>query len=309
VTETGTSAPRALVTGAGGFIGRHCLPDLVQRGFEVHAVSSGRREPAGDGVRWHRADLLDAEDVRALVAAVRPSHLLHLAWETGHGRFWSSADNLRWLAGGAELMRAFAEAGGARAVVAGTCAEYRWDDRVCAEATTPLEPRTLYGACKHALHVAAAAHAAQAGVSLAWGRVFFLYGPGEQPGRLVPSVVRPLLRGEPAECSHGRQVRDFLDVEDAAGAFVALLAGGVEGAVNIASGRPTTVAEVAEAIGDLTGRPELVRLGARPSPPGEPAVLVADATRLTREVGWRPRYDLHEGLRRAVEWWREPVRA
>ena len=69
--------------------------------------------------------------------------------------------------------------------------------------------------------------------------IFFLYGPHEPPGRLIPSVIQALLKGEFARCSHGRQIRDFLYVEDVAEAFVALLDSDITGPVNIASGSPT----------------------------------------------------------------------
>lgn len=296
---------RVLVTGAAGFLGRHCLGDLAARGFEVHAVST-RGERAG-GAIWHRADLLDPGAARALVERVRPTHMLHLAWETTHGRFWTSPRNLDWLAASVHLARAFAEAGGRRLVVAGTCAEYRWDDRPCDERTTPLEPATLYGASKHALHVALRAYADVAGIALAWGRIFLLHGPGEPPGRLVPSVATALLRGKPAECTHGRQVRDLLQVEDVAAGFGALVQSDVTGAVNVASGVPVTLAEVVTTIAEITGRADLLRLGAIPAPAGEPAVLVADTTRLREELGWRPRLDLRAGLERTIAALRAPV--
>lgn len=301
----GGAAGRVLVTGAAGFLGAHCLPDLAARGFEVHAVSRAPRD--GGEAEWHRADLLDPAAARALVRDVRPSHLLHLAWETTHGAFWSSPANLDWLAASVHLVRAFAEAGGRRAVVAGTCAEYLWDDRVCDETTTPLEPATLYGASKHALHVALRGYAASAGFGLAWGRVFLLHGPGEPPGRLVPSVATAMLEARPAACSHGRQVRDLMQVEDVAAGFGALLASEVTGPVNVASGEPVTLADVVGAIGEITGHPELARLGAIPASPDEPARLVADVRRLREEVGFTPRHDLREGLALTVRALREPV--
>lgn len=300
---------RVLVTGAAGLIGRGCVAQLAARGWQVHAVSR-RPRADGDGVAWHAADLLEPGAAARVVDEARPTHLVHLAWETAHGAFWTSPDNLRWVAASLDLARAFAEAGGRRAVVAGTCAEYRWgDDAPLVEGSSPLEPATLYGASKHALHLVLQAYAAQAGVSLAWGRVFFLYGPGESPGRLVPSLALAMLDGRPAECSHGRQVRDFLHVDDAGRAFAALLAGDVEGPVNIASGRPASIAEVARLLGEATGRPDLLRLGARPAPAGEPAVIAADVARLRDEVGWRPRQGLDQGLRATVDALRAPVRA
>lgn len=295
---------RVLLTGAGGFIGRRCVPELLARGYEVHAVVS-RGAPADDGppgLRRHAADLLDSRVVSALLGKVGPTHLLHLAWYTEHGKFWTAVENLRWVGASLSLLEAFAAAGGRRVVAAGTCAEYApTGEAPCSEYETPLKPTTLYGACKHATHVALEAFARQEGLSHAWGRLFFPYGPGEPAARLVPSVARALLAGEPALCTHGRQVRDFIHADDAAAAFVALLDAGAEGAVNIATGRAVALREVVWKVAALVGCPDLVRLGARPAPAGEPPALYADARRLREEVGWTPRYELDAGIAETVE--------
>jgi len=290
---------RLLLTGASGFIGSQAIGPLVQRGFEVHAVSS--RETAGvardDGIVWHRVDLLDPGVTRALVREVRPTHLLHFAWYAKHGEFWASSENLRWVEASLGLLRAFEEQGGRRAVIAGTCAEYDWSKvGRCVERSSPLAPQTLYGASKDALRRVAQAWAREREISLAWGRVFFVFGEREWPERLVPSVARAVLAGQPAPCSHGAQLRDFLHTADAAGAFVALLDSGVEGAVNIGSGQPVSIGE-------------LVRLGELPERPGEPLELSAEVTRLREEVGWTPTLTLEQGVELAVDWQRSQVEA
>ncbi len=298
---------KVLVTGATGFIGRHTLQPLIARGFEVHAVS--RTPPGGpEGVTWHRADLLDGESPAALVEAVRPGHLLHLAWITEPGVYWQSPENLDWLAASLTLARRFAEAGGKRLVVAGSCFEYDWrrlEGTPCREGDTPVAPHTLYGQAKASLHRVLADFAAASGTSHAWGRVFFTYGPGEPAERVVAAVIRALLAGQPARCTHGRQVRDFMNARDTGAAFAALLDSAVEGPVNVASGEAVSVARVAKRLGEIIGRPELVALGALDSRPDDPPYLVADATRLGAEVGFRPAYDLDAGLEDAVAWWRE----
>jgi nucleoside-diphosphate-sugar epimerase len=300
---------RVLLTGAGGSIGRHALAPLIAAGLEAHALTS-RRAPTGlpTEVRWHRADLLAPDSCTALIEQVRPTHLLHLAWFTEPGAYWTAGENLDWAHASLRLLRAFGELGGRRAVIAGTCAEYAWQAYThCVETETPTKPATPYGSAKHDLRLLADAWARQAGVELAWGRIFHVYGPHERQERLVGGLASALLRGEEATCSHGRQVRDFLYAPELASAFVALLASDVTGPVNMASGRPVPVADLVMAVAESAGRPELVRLGARPLAPGEPERLTAEVRRLREEVGWVPAVGLREGAERTVKWWRRAL--
>jgi nucleoside-diphosphate-sugar epimerase len=299
---------RVLVTGATGFVGRRVLGPLVEAGHEVHAVSSRPAPEAGPaGVRWHRSDLLT--DPGGVAARVAPERLLHLAWYAEHGRFWTSPENLRWVEATLALVRAFASAGGTRAVLAGSCAEYQWGlPGPCLERGTPLRPATLYGSAKHATRTVLEAAAPGLGIELAWGRLFFLYGPGEDERRLVASVAGALLRGERAATGAGTQLRDFMHVDDAGAALAALVAApGVRGALNVASGEGRPVRELIEAIAREAGRPELLDVGALPPRPGDPGELVAGVARLRDEVGFRPRIDLERGLAETVAWWRSQL--
>lgn len=295
---------RVLVTGANGFIGRCALPLLQAAGYEIHAVSSAVRA-VDPSVTWHRVDLLEPDAAATLIAHVRPSHLLHLAWDTRPGIYWTSPDNFRWVRASLELLEAFKGVDGERVVMAGSCAEYDWRYGWCSERVTPLQPSTPYGQCKHALQALLAAYCGMAGLSWAWGRIFFLYGPREHPLRLVSSVIMALLREQPAPCSSGLQMRDFLHVADVAAAFVALLESNVQGAVNVASGTPVSIREVVTQIAVALGRVDLLRLGARPVAASEPPLLAADVRRLVDEVKWRPQYDLGSGLASTIAWWRD----
>jgi nucleoside-diphosphate-sugar epimerase len=286
---------RVLVTGATGYVGRQVVDALRRRGHDVVAASSR------GGGRAVAADLLAPDGPAALVAEAGAQHLVHLAWYAEHGRFWTAPENLDWVGATLALLRAFREAGGRRAIVAGTCAEYAWEgDEPLVESATPLRPATLYGAAKHATRVAAEAYANQEDLSLAWGRIFFSFGPGEAPGRLIPSVAGALLRAEEAPVTGGAQVRDFIAVEELGDAFAALLDSDVRGAVNVASGRAVAVRDVVAMVARAAGGADLVRYGALPDRPGDPASIVADVTRLEREVGWRPRETLEAGIDRTV---------
>jgi len=296
---------RVLVTGASGFVGRPALGALAARGFDVHAVARGAPDDATPGITWHAADLLDAARRRSVVDAVGASHLLHLAWYAEPGAFWSARENAAWVAATVALVDEFALAGGRRATLAGTCAEYDWTAPGPLAEDAPLAPATYYGTCKDATRRVVEGLAAAAGLSLAWGRIFFVFGPGEDARRLVAGVARALVAGERAATSAGAQRRDFLHVDDVAGAFAALLDSPVEGAVNIASGEAASVRAVAEALAQAAGRPDLLDVGAVPRRAGEPEEIVADVSRLRDEVGFRPRRSLRDGLADTVRWWRE----
>lgn len=297
----------ALVTGASGFIGRHAVCALADQGFTVHAAA--RRELADLPVVWHECDLLDASARRSLMAALRPTHLLHLAWETRHGHFWEAPENLDWAAATLDLARLFHEAGGTRMVVAGSCAEYDWSpdalgDGLCRERDTPCRPATLYGMAKLAACELTSAYAARSGMSHAWGRLFLAYGPFEAEPRLVPSVVRSLLAGKPVRLGDGERVRDFMDARDAGGGLAALLDAPVEGPVNIASGGCERIADVTGRLARLVGRPDLLAFGALAPRADDPTRLCADVRRLREEVGFRPGHDLDDGLADTLAWWR-----
>ena len=292
---------RVLLTGATGLVGRQALSALLSAGHEVHAVA--RRVPRTDRAetRWHQADLLSGP---AIVGELRPEVLVHLAWYAEHGRYWTAPENDLWRVASLSLLQAFVAAGGRRAVMAGSCAEYEWSRAVYTE-DAPCLPATPYGRAKHDLHQAAEALADASSLSLCWARLFLLFGPGEDPRRFVPSIVRALLARETAQMTSGSQVRDFMHTADLGAALATLAASDVTGPVNVASGEGVSLRMLADLIavhaGDLGG----VGVGLLPDRPDEPASLVADVRRLREEVGFRPRAPLDQRIAETVEWWRQ----
>jgi nucleoside-diphosphate-sugar epimerase len=278
---------------------------MLARDYEVHAVSSlNGDQPQLRGVRWYRRNLLDFGDIAHLAASVAPSHLLHFAWLATPGEYQNSEENFRWCQAGIELLRQFAAAGGRRAVFAGTCFEYDCGYGYCSENLTPCIPATRYGATKLAL-AQLVTRFPPAGISTAWGRIFHLYGPHEHRQRLAPSVILALLKGERARCTHGRQVRDFLHVEDVASAFAAILDSDAEGIVNIGSGEPIALRKIVTAIGENLDAPNRIDFGALPAPAHDPRILIPDVRRLHDELGWTPRHSITTGIAATIQWWRD----
>jgi nucleoside-diphosphate-sugar epimerase len=293
---------RVVVTGGTGFIGQHLMEPLRRRGFEIHLI--GRRRPLDAKIVFHEADVLDVARMREAIAAANASHLLHLAWDVEPGKYWRSPQNLDWIAASLHLVRNFTEHGGGRTVIAGSCAEYLWGAERFLEEKTPCQPATLYGTSKDALRRILMGYADIAPMSIGWGRIFFLYGPGEKRGRLVSDAIHNLLSRREFPTSHGLQRRDFMHVSDVASAFAALLDCDVRGPVNIGTGEAVSVRSLLETIGRQTNASDFLRFGQRPLPPSEPEVIEADVARLLNEVGFRPHYDLAGGVAETIAWWR-----
>lgn len=295
---------KVLLTGATGFIGRHSIPFLLAEGYEIHAIARNNQS-FPPTVHVHQVDLCDDHQIIKLLNVIKPSHLLHFAWYTIPGKYWTSEANLDWVRSSIKLFQEFVANGGKRIVVSGTCAEYEWGgSHPCEEYSTPLKPHSLYGACKSSLYQLLEAYAKQSNISFAWGRIFFLYGPFEYKERLVSSVILKLLRHEIAACSHGNQIRDFMHVEDVASGFVSLLNSDMQGAVNIASGQNVTLKQVIHAIAEKVNSVGKVQHGSILTP-NDPPVITANISRLANELKWTPKYSLDEGLNQTIAWWKK----
>lgn len=296
------------MTGAAGFIGSHLVRLLTADGHDVTAIigpttDTRRITDILGRLRRIECDLGDRGRLERALAGDVPDVCIHLAWRGWSGPSLTAEENLSSLAASLEFLRAVSQLGCPRFVGVGTCFEYDITSGALSE-TTPLRPRDLYGVCKQALSAAAAEVSRITKTVVAWTRVFLVYGPYDDHRRLVPSVTLSLLRGQPARTTPGDQLRDFLHVEDAASAIWAVARSAHAGPINVASGRPVKVCDLVRQVAAMVGRSELVEIGALPYRVGEPESLVADTSLLAGRLGWRPRYDLTEGLADTIEWWR-----
>jgi dTDP-6-deoxy-L-talose 4-dehydrogenase (NAD+) len=273
-----------LLTGAAGFVGRQVLRALDARGIKVRAVV---RE--GTQLQLVTRDAIEtvvtSKDIFAESADWWASVcqgidvVINVAWYAEAGKYLESSRNIDCLAGTLQLAKGAAQAKVRRFIGIGTCFEYDLVGGLLS-LETPLKPLTPYAGAKAAAFTALSQWLPRQNIEFAWCRLFYLHGDGEDARRLVPYLRSKLSAGKPAELTSGSQIRDFLDVREAGQMIVEASLSREQGAINICSGKPITVKQLAECIADEYGRRDLLRFGVRPDNLIDPPCVVGVKPRI-----------------------------
>lgn len=257
-----------LLTGATGFVGGQVLHYLLERGVSVRAVVRDVRAKELETLYSFESvlatsDIFNEKAEWWAMACKDVDTVIHVAWYAEPGKYLDSSKNIDCLSGTLMLAKGAVEAGVRRFIGVGSCFEY---DLSVGDLTigTALKPLTPYAAAKAAAYMTLSTWLQSMGLEFAWCRLFYLYGDGEDRRRLVPYLHAQLAAGETADLSSGNQIRDYLDVRTAGRMIVDIAMGTMQGAINICSGIPITVRELAESIADEYGRRDLLHFGARP---------------------------------------------
>jgi nucleoside-diphosphate-sugar epimerase len=273
---------RVLLTGGTGFVGRQVLASLLEK--EVSVVPVVRNQSAGMlpvspliETPIYTNNLFEEDESWWKRNLQRVDVILHLAWYAEPGRYQFSTENMKCLIGTLRMAQAAAEVGVKRIVGVGTCFEYAASNQPLS-ADSPLAALSPYAACKLATYFSLSQVLPQYGVEFAWCRLFYLPGNGEDARRLVPAIRKNLSEGRPVDLTAGNQVRDFLDVGKAGRQIADVALSGQTGAVNICSGKPVTVRELAESIADEYGLRNLLNFGTRKDNPVDPPYVVGVKT-------------------------------
>jgi dolichol-phosphate mannosyltransferase len=304
---------RALVTGAGGFVGANLAVALASAGHDVvawtHPGSPTWRLDRVEGeMEVVPVELLDADAVEAGVRAARPDWVFHLA---AHGAYsWQRDPELIMqtnLVATVRLLAACQRRGFAAFVHAGTSTEYGFQDHAPAEDELP-EPNSDYAVMKAAATLHCRFVAQRDDLHVVTLRLYSVYGPWEEPGRLMPTLVARGLEGHLPPLVSPDTPRDFVSARDATRGFLlAAQQDEVErGSVfNIASGRQTTLREVVEVARSQLEIAAEPQWGSEPQRSWDAAVWVGDAHKARKHLGWSAEDDLPAGFARLVEWLRE----
>ena len=257
-----------LITGASGFVGSQVLSNLLNKKIEVRAiVRKGKEKFFKD--KSSKVEVIKTDDLFKESAdwwaeqCKGVDTVIHVAWYAETGKYLQSTKNIDCLIGSLNLVKGAIRAGIKRFIGIGTCFEY--DLHVGdLSINTPLKPTTPYAVAKAGLYTLLSCLLPSQSIEFSWCRLFYLYGEGEDEKRLVPYLHKQLSNNEAVKLTSGKQIRDFLDVSDVGRMIVDAAIGKQQGPINICSGIPITVRQLAEKIADEYGRRDLLKFGVRP---------------------------------------------
>ena len=300
---------RALVTGGTGFVGSNLARRLLADGHEVHLIvrpghKTWRIEEIRRDLRLHPVELGDAEAVGRAVAESRPEWVFHLA---AYGAYPAQTELARIVETNVVATGSLLEAcRGAEAFVhAGSSSEYGFRDGPPKESDR-LEPNSSYAVSKAAATHLCRQAARESGRWTPTLRLYSVYGPYEEPTRLIPTLIREGRRGKLPPLVDPDVARDFVYVDDAVDAFLSAASKPRRddpGAVyNVGTGVQTRIRDVVELARRTLGIEEEARWGTMPDRRWDTSVWVADVRKIAEHLGWAPRHALDGGFARTVAW-------
>jgi len=309
---------RALITGIGGFVGRHLLSHLQDEGDHVCGLGRAADVVGLDANRMKVTDLCDRAAVERAIREVRPDAIYHLAAQSSPaeslGDPWGTICNN--LEGQLNLFEGVLEAGlRPRVLVIGSSDEYGDPDEVPTHENVPLKPRTPYAVSKVGQDMMGFQYFAQHGLPVIRVRPFNHTGPGHDARFVIPGFARQLaeiesgLREPVLRVGNLHVARDFTDVRDMVQAYRLALSEGVPGEVyNLGRGRSVPIAEMVEELIALCRVRVEIRVDPTLLRPSDIPRQEADTRKFTALTGWQPRIPWHTTLRDTFEYWRDKVR-
>jgi nucleoside-diphosphate-sugar epimerase len=304
---------RVLITGASGFVGANLARRLVSEGHEVHALlrpqhNPWRIESFRSSLRMHTADFGNTDQLSQTVRQIQPEWIFHLAVQGAYSWQTDFADMIQTnLIATVNLVEACLETGFEAFVNTGSSSEYGFKNHAPSE-NELLAPNSHYAVTKAASTLFCCFKARTHGVHLPTLRLYSVYGPYEDPGRLIPSLVTRGLRGQLPSLVHPDVARDYIHVDDVIEAYLlaANSRSGERGAIyNVGSGIQTSLRDLVELTRRVLGVTAAPSWDSMPNRPWDTDTWVADILKIQKELGWQPRLKIENGLRRTVEWFEQ----
>lgn len=303
---------RILITGATGFVGANLSRQLLSEGHEVHLLlrehyKDWRIQSILKDVQIHFIDLQDVESLRSTIASISPEWIFHLstygAYPSQKAYQMMAQTNL---VATANLVDVCVEQGFDAFINTGSSSEYGFKDHAPREDEC-IEPNSMYAITKAAATQYCQNAAKVKKVNLATVRLYSVFGPFEEPTRLIPTIIIAGLQGKYPPLVNPAIARDFVYVDDICRAYImmasnpTILSGKI---YNLGSGVQTSLHEVvnlARKEFSLSAQPAW---GSMPDRQWDTSIWVADHSQITTDFGWQPQISFSNGFEKTVEWFR-----
>lgn len=310
-----------LITGVGGFAGRHLAKLCAERGAEVVGLGRSGRPDLPKLAGYEQVDLANGGAVRAAVASVKPDRVVHLAAEASVARSWEApaeviASNVTTSLHLLEALRH--EAPDALLLMACSGEEYGRPETLPVDESHPLNPKNPYASSKAMVDQLAASYAQLHGMRVIRTRAFNHAGPGQSDTYVVGKFARQIAEAEAdpppdgrAQISTGNLMvrRDFSDVRDVVRAYWMALESGETGAFNVCSGSSTAVSDILTSLAALSSLDVECRIDPSRLRENEVMEIRGSHEKLTKATGWQPEIEMSETLSDTLDWWRKQVAA
>ena len=305
-------AKRVLVTGGTGFVGANLARRLLREGHEVHLIVRPesrlwRIDEVQRELRLHQGNLQDPAQLDRVLGEIRPQWIFHLS---AYGAYWWESDldemiRTNYL-GTVNLVRAALKPGFEAFLNTGSSSEYGYKDFAPHEQEW-LEPNSHYAVTKASASLFCRYTAQSLKTPIMTLRLYSVYGPFEDPNRLIPTLIVHGLAGRLPPLVHPDTARDFVFVDDVTTAYLQAAQSPPSewGAVlNVASGKQTTLrqaVETAQLVMEITEKPNWASV---PNRQWDTRTWVANIQRIKKDLGWEPSFSFESGLKRTVEWFK-----
>ena len=300
---------QVLITGGSGFIGANLVRSLINQSARVNlflrpGAKTWRLTSLLKKTKIYNVDITDKQSIEKAIKKIKPQVIFHLAVYGAYPKQADFGTTIKTnILGTVNLLEAIKNTQTAL-VNTGTSSEYGYKNKPMKE-TDSLEPTFAYAASKAAISWLGKIFSQQFNQPIITLRPFSIYGDWEEPDRFVPTIINNCLKNQPIKLVSGKQVRDWLYIEDMVRAY--LMAGersDLKGEIfNIGSGKQVLVSEVARKIIKLVNKPVQVRVGAYKPRQWDTGNWQADITKAKKILGWEPKYSLEQGLKKTITWW------
>ena len=267
-----------LLTGATGFVGTQIIKSLQNYNVNIiPVVRNGKESLFKDCLKIKKIissrNIFKESEVWWKNKCKDVDVVIHAAWYVEPGKYLYSSRNLDCLIGSLNLVRGAINANISKFVGIGTCFEYDLTYKRLS-VKTPLKPISLYAASKVSLFTILSQLLTKSSIKFNWCRLFYLYGEGEDKRRFIPYLHSQLSKNNEVDLTTGEQIRDYLNVSEAGKIISKVALGNYKGAINICSGKPVSIKQLAEKIADIYSGRDLLNFGARKKNLLDPPIIL-----------------------------------